>query len=266
MPTTLSEAFHIRKLPRTAVRRQLQRTPRVASNSDGDSIKTQAKMQQAQGENVSRRLLGISSASSLVYMGVAPAKAIMGMTAGRVPGFSKVDDEGFRVYSRPEEKSGGHGVGWSEITPYSFRAIESWREAPVSIADPAGTEIDAKFVSESDGVLKIILAPIARFSNKVETDVIDLKELVSLENFIKGFAPELVGRPVQEDEIVSSSEFDMNGITYYNYELADHSLVSATARNKRVYICLVTCNSLQWRKSKDRNLALLHSFAVRVDN
>lgn len=89
------------------------------------------------------------------------------MTAGRVPGFSKVDDEGFRVYSRPEEKSGGHGVGWSEITPYSFRAIESWREAPVSIADPAGTEIDAKFVSESDGVLKIILAPIARFSNKV---------------------------------------------------------------------------------------------------
>jgi len=62
-----------------------------------------------------------------------------------------VDDEGFRFYTRPEGKSGGHGVGWSEITPYSFRAVQSWEEVPVSIADPAGTEIDAKFASESDG-------------------------------------------------------------------------------------------------------------------
>lgn len=204
------------------------------------------------------------------------------MTAGRIPGFSRADDEGFRLYSRPEGKSGGHGVGWSEITPYIFRATESWKEAPVSIADPAGTEIDAKFESGNDGEMKIILAPILRFSNKVvaslhwfvanasltqaEIEVIDLKDLVSLESFIKGFAPELIGRPVQDNDILHSDEIEVEGRTYYNYEFADHSLVSATAWNKRVYICLITCSSLQWRKSKDRNVALLKSFKVLVDS
>ena len=54
-------------------------------------------------------------------------------------------------------------MGWSEITPYRFQVYEGWEEKPVSIADPDGTEIDAKFASESDGELKIVLAPILRF-------------------------------------------------------------------------------------------------------
>ena len=109
------------------------------------------------------------------------------MTAGRVPGFAKADTNGFRVYTRPEAKSGGHGVGWSEITPYSFQANESLRETPVSIADPAGTEIDAKFVSDSDGELKIILAPILRFSDKVSvfSESLDVNKL-KLKQYIKG--------------------------------------------------------------------------------
>ena len=35
----------------------------------------------------------------------------------------------------------------------------------MSIADPEGTEIDAKFAREQDGELKIILAPILRFAD-----------------------------------------------------------------------------------------------------
>ena len=66
---------------------------------------------------------------------------------------------------RPIGKSGGHGTGWSEITPYRFVTYEGWEEKPVSIADPEGTEIDAKFASEQDGELKIILAPILRFAD-----------------------------------------------------------------------------------------------------
>jgi hypothetical protein len=49
----------------------------------------------------------------------------------------------------------------------TFRARGCWEETPVSIADPAGTEIDAKFVCAESGDLKIILAPILRFSDKV---------------------------------------------------------------------------------------------------
>ena len=31
------------------------------------------------------------------------------------------DEEGFLTYQRPEGKSGGHGVGWSEIPRYKFK-------------------------------------------------------------------------------------------------------------------------------------------------
>jgi len=53
-------------------------------------------------------------------------------------GLAAADANGIRRYTRPEGKSGGHGVGWTEITPYSFDVYEGWTEVPVSIADPAG--------------------------------------------------------------------------------------------------------------------------------
>jgi hypothetical protein len=60
-------------------------------------------------------------------------------------GLSKdVDAEGFRSYRRPEGKSGGHGVGWSEIPRYSFRLPDGWEETPVSIADLGGTEVASR--------------------------------------------------------------------------------------------------------------------------
>lgn len=56
-----------------------------------------------------------------------------------------MDAEGFRSYQRPEGKSGGHGVGWSEIPRYSFRLPDGWEETPVSIADLGGTEVCSPF-------------------------------------------------------------------------------------------------------------------------
>jgi hypothetical protein len=35
------------------------------------------------------------------------------------------DEEGFLTYQRPEGKSGGHGVGWSEIPRYKFK-VGQW--------------------------------------------------------------------------------------------------------------------------------------------
>lgn len=62
-------------------------------------------------------------------------------------GLSKdVDAEGFRSYRRPEGKSGGHGVGWSEIPRYSFRLPDGWEETPVSIADLGGTEVAGRLL------------------------------------------------------------------------------------------------------------------------
>ena len=68
-------------------------------------------------------------------------------------GISGVPDaEGFQQYQRPEGKSGGHGVGWSEIPRYKFRVPGGWEETPVSIADLGGTEVWSKpweFISGS---------------------------------------------------------------------------------------------------------------------
>lgn len=52
-----------------------------------------------------------------------------------------MDAGGFRQYVRPEGKSGGHGVGWSEIPRYKFKIPDGWEETPVSIADLGGTEV-----------------------------------------------------------------------------------------------------------------------------
>lgn len=60
------------------------------------------------------------------------------------------DDEGFYTYTRPEGKSGGHGVGWSEIPRYRFKIPEGWEERPVSIADLGGTEVNSLVTWLSD--------------------------------------------------------------------------------------------------------------------
>jgi len=51
------------------------------------------------------------------------------------------DADGYYTYLRPDGKSGGHGVGWSEIPKYSFKVPAGWEEVPVSIADLGGTEV-----------------------------------------------------------------------------------------------------------------------------
>jgi hypothetical protein len=51
------------------------------------------------------------------------------------------DANGYFTYTRPEGKSGGHGVGWSEVPRYTFKVPEGWQETPVSIADLGGTEV-----------------------------------------------------------------------------------------------------------------------------
>lgn len=56
-------------------------------------------------------------------------------------GLDKREVDGFMTYTRPEGKSGGHGVGWSEIPRYSFKVPPGWQESPVSIADLGGTEV-----------------------------------------------------------------------------------------------------------------------------
>ena len=188
---------------------------------DPESCKHQKENDTASSAIMSRRGFGAavmaagvaatSAGADFVYP--QPASAVMGMTAGRVPGLAPADKDGIRRYTRPEGKSGGHGVGWSEITPYSFDVYEGWEETPVSIADPGGTEIDAKFNSDNDGGLKVVLAPVLRFADVKEGTNPGIEELISFDRFMPGFGPELTQNPVNEEDIVDSFKVGGTGGT-----------------------------------------------------
>ena len=88
-----------------------------APQSHASTNAAAASNQHAEAESASRRLvLGASAAAVLLAAADAPAQAVQGLTAGRIPGLAPDPEmDGFNMYKRPAGKSGGHGVGWSEI-------------------------------------------------------------------------------------------------------------------------------------------------------
>ncbi|KAI3947630.1 hypothetical protein MKX01_034295 [Papaver californicum] len=99
----------------------------------------------------------------------------------------------WRTYRRPDAKSGGHGVGWSPIIPYTFSVPQGWEEVPVSIADLGGTEIDLRFASSQAGRLFVIVAPVLRFSSSLGDDV-NIEMVGTPDKVISAFGPEVTGR------------------------------------------------------------------------
>ncbi|QDZ21126.1 PsbP domain-containing protein [Chloropicon primus] len=195
-----------------------------------------------------------------------PTEAVQGMTAGRIPGLSGVDSEGFRTYSRPEGKMGGHGIGWSEIPKYQFRVPDGWKEEAVSIADLGGTEIDVRFAKSDEGQLAVVVAPVLRFMNVGFNADVRIEDIGSPDKVLNGFAPEILGGPVEEDDVVNqetmSKKLGGDALTYYIWETKSHDLLSATAFKNRVFIIALRANGRQWRTSKDALHAIQKSFRV----
>eukprot|EP00884_Botryococcus_braunii_P009125 jgi/Botrbrau1/18213/Bobra.53_1s0072.2 len=194
-----------------------------------------------------------------------PARAVQGLTAGRIPGLSPLPDaEGYYTYVRPEGKSGGHGVGWSEIPRYTFKVPSGWEEVPVSIADLGGTEIDLRFGNKDQGNLAIVVAPILRFADVGFNADIRIEELGGPEKIISGFAPELFGSPLDDGDVLQTAVSAHDGLTYYSWELKPHHLVAATAFKNRMFLIAMSANGRQWRKAADQLRYIQQSF--RVEN
>ncbi|CAN6330781.1 unnamed protein product [Urochloa humidicola] len=193
-------------------------------------------------EIVGRRRALVSAAAAacgalvLGYAGHGLA-ATQGLLAGRIPGLSEPDENGWRTYRRPDDKSGGHGVGWSPIIPYSFRVPDGWDEVPVSIADLGGTEIDLRFANPKEGRLFVIVAPVRRFA-------------------------EVIGENV-EGKVLSSATAEYSGRTYYQFELEPpHVFITATAAGNRLYLFSVTASGLQWKRHYKDLKQIAESFRV----
>lgn len=205
-------------------------------------------------------LMGTMCVSLMSDSGVS--YGVQGLTAGRIPGVTGPNAEGFYTYTRPEGKSGGHGVGWSEIPRYTFIVPEGWEEKPVSIADLGGTEIDLRFEHPDQGNLLVVVAPVLRFMDVGYNARIDIQQIGPPDKIIAGFAPELYGKPLMDDDVLDTSVVEDGGLTYYQWQVKPHHLVSATAVGNRVFILSTTSNSRQWRKAKDDLLRVQKSFRV----
>ncbi|KAM5546487.1 psbP domain-containing protein 4, chloroplastic [Rosa sericea] len=208
-------------------------------------------------------LSGASLVSSAVlgFPGEGLAVIKQGPLAGRIPGLSEPDEQGWRTYRRPDEKSGGHGVGWSPIIPYVFSVPQDWEEVPVSIADLGGTEIDLRFGSVKEGRLSVIVAPVLRFADNLDGDA-TIEKIGRPETVINAFGPEVIGENV-EGKVMSINVVQDSGRTYYQYELEPpHALITATAAGNRLYLFNVTGSGLQWKRHYKDLKKIADSFRV----
>lgn len=208
-------------------------------------------------------LSGASLVSSAVlgFPGEGLAVVKQGLLAGRIPGLSEPDEQGWRTYRRPDEKSGGHGVGWSPIIPYVFSVPQDWEEVPVSIADLGGTEIDLRFGSSKEGRLSVIVAPVLRFADNLDGDA-TIEKIGRPETVINAFGPEVIGENV-EGKVMSVNVVQDSGRTYYQYELEPpHVLITATAAGNRLYLFNVTGSGLQWKRHYKDLKKIADSFRV----
>ncbi|KAE9608922.1 hypothetical protein Lal_00020488 [Lupinus albus] len=210
---------------------------------------------------VNRRTLLASGVSLLGFQGESLAVVKQGLLAGRIPGLSEPDEQGWRTYRRPDEKSGGHGVGWSPIIPYSFSVPQEWEEVPVSIADLGGTEIDLRFSSSKEGRLFVIVAPVLRFSDDLGDDA-KIEQIGPPDKVINAFGPEVIGENV-EGKVLSASAEEHEGRTYYQFELEPpHVLITATAAGNRLYLLGVTGSGLQWKRHYNDLKKIAESFRI----
>ncbi|XP_059280155.1 psbP domain-containing protein 4, chloroplastic [Lycium ferocissimum] len=215
--------------------------------------------------SLNRRLAIVSGASLissvLLFPGEGSAVVKQGLLAGRVPGLSEPDEEGWRTYRRPDEKSGGHGVGWSPMIPYSFSVPDNWEEVPVSIADLGGTEIDLRFANPKQGRISVIVAPVKRFSDDIGEEA-TIEQIGPPAKVISAFGPEVIGENV-EGKVLRSEVAEHLGRRYYQFELEPpHVMITATAAGNRLYLFSVTGNGLQWKRHYKDLRKIAESFRV----
>ncbi|KAL8125245.1 psbP domain-containing protein 4, chloroplastic [Apium graveolens] len=243
----------------------LSRTKACAAAAAANS--EHAKQESDQNVGLLKRRLALVSGASLVSSAVLsfPKEGLavvkQGLLAGRIPGLSEADEQGWRTYQRPDEKSGGHGVGWSPIIPYLFAVPQEWEEVPVSIADLGGTEIDLRFGNPKEGRLFVIVAPVLRFADNLG-DNATIEKVGPPEKVISAFGPEAIGENV-DGKVLSMEVKEYSGRKYYLFELEPpHALITATAAGNRLYLFTVTANGLQWKRHYKDLKRISDSFRV----
>lgn len=91
--------------PRTCARF----VPFAAASHGAPAGRLQDDLQRAAAQLDRRTLLGAAAGMAAAAAWQPPASAVQGLTAGRIPGVTGPDPDGYMTYTRPEGKSGGRG-------------------------------------------------------------------------------------------------------------------------------------------------------------
>jgi len=88
------------------------------------------------------------------------------------------------------------------------------------------------------------------------------------EKIIKAFGPEIIGRPIEDEDILymDTTTDSSTGLTYYLFDIKPHFLISATAFKNRLFIMTIRASSIQWRKAQDKLYEVRNSFSIATDN
>ena len=71
--------------------------------------------------------------------------------------------------------------------------------------------------------------------------------------------------PVEEVDIIDKFVEKRGVLTYYNFELRDHTLVAATVWKKRVFIICIKASARQWRNSAEKLRNTMKSFNILTE-
>lgn len=126
----------------------------------------------------------------------------------------------------------------------------------------SGTEIDLRFKSREEGDLSVVVAPVLRFRDVGYNANVSMEFLGEPDKIIAGFAPELFGAPLLEDDVIDTEVYKQGDMTYYQWALKPHRFVVATATGNRVFLIATQANTRQWRKGAESHKLITDSFYV----
>jgi hypothetical protein len=117
---------------------------------------------------------------------------------------------------------------------------------------------------QPEGDLAVVVAPVLRFYDVGYNASVTIEEIAKPEAVIKAFAPELIGRSIEDDDItrIETVKYPDSNLTYYIYDLKPHFLIAATAFKNRLFVMTVRASSVQWRKSAAKLQTVRDSFRV----
>lgn len=166
------------------------------------------------------------------------------------------------------------------IEPYKISLPRNWEEIPVSNAksgnycqprcDEATTEV--QFASPNAGTLQVIIIPTNKLLITEKSPTIE--KVGSLASVLNAVSPAITGSvAVEQEEIISSQQYTIEGRGYYQYELETpfaayglHNTACVTTSQNYVVIASVAADEKQWATSAKEVRKVVDSFRVLSAN